>query len=132
MIGACWIGVGVALAWQAWDTHQLMVEMKYENIPSWKQTRQWFALCALAALALAAVESLSNARWAGVVLMLAALALGAASLFLAIALATCPHGCSNARPGAILGALIAFFFFIPVSVASLIVGWKQTTGKPGG
>ena len=125
-VTVCWVVVAVSLTWFTFDTYRMVVERQYLEIPAWQKTLVGYALATLTAFLVALMTALATRRWAGIVLVIASVALGAIPVVTALALAAC-HGCSESG----LGTLVIFLVYSPIAVFSLLDGIRRASGSGG-
>ena len=124
-ITACWAVVTTSLAWFTWDTYHVVMTMHYQDIPAWQQTLTEYVFATLIALVLTYMTAVASQRWAGAILVVASLALGAIPVVMALVLAGC-HGCGDVMG---FGTAVVFLLYAPIAVYSFIVGVRQA-GRP--
>ena len=123
-ITVCWAIVAVSIAWFTWETYRMVVAMGYQDIPAWQHSLAGYVLATLTAFGVALLTAFAKQRWAGIVLIIASLALGAVPIVVGLMLAAC-HGCGDSGPG----TLVIFLVYIPIAVFSFVTGKQYASGR---
>jgi drug/metabolite transporter (DMT)-like permease len=109
-IAGCWLFVAALLAWIGADTRV-----------------DWFMIAAVASAVIAVVGSASTSRWAGGLLMIASLALGAAVILTLFILGSAPHrgGGGEVRTAVVVVGYIGIFVLPLIAMFSFLFGMSH-------